>query len=289
MNFIHIGIGKTGTTSIQATLYRNRERMRELGFLYPQSGLIGQAHYGFFDLSLQEITEFSFADLAAEQAAAGCRDTIVSCENLSYAGPAVIDRFQQAFGAQTRIVFYVREQCDLIRSTFMQWVREGWEHRGAVEEFWREHRDSFDFMHLIEPWAERFGRDNIRAHLYDKRVTRGDVVGHFMGVVGYTGPSVIGERLNRSLASQCIPLVRELDALGLDPDSRRLVIDALACAPTMLSAKTTLIGDRLAHEIAQAYRESNFHFAQTYLRPGERYLSGAGAPEFGVSGRAQLL
>lgn len=289
MNFVHIGIGKTGTTSIQATLYRNRERMRELGFLYPQSGLIGQAHYGFFDPQLQEITEFSFTDLAAEQAEAGCRDTIVSCESLSYAAPAVIDRFRQAFGAQTRIVFYAREQRDLISSTFMQWVREGWEHRGDIEEFWREHRDSFDFMNLIEPWAERFGRDNIRAHLYDKRVTRGDVVGHFMNVVGYTGPSVIGERLNRSLAPQCIPAVRELDALGLDSENRRLVIDALASVSTQLSAKTNLIGDRLAREILEAYRESNFHFTQTYLPHGERYLSGAAAPEFGMSGRAQLL
>lgn len=279
MNFIHIGIGKTGTTSIQAALYRNREHLRALGFLYPQSGLMGEAHYGFFDLAQQEITEFAFADLAAERAAAACRDTILSCESLCYAAPAVIDRFAAALGEDTQIVFYVREQRALIRSTYLQWVREGWDHRGSIDEFWRAHQPSFDFSNLIAPWAERFGQRNIRAHVYDKRVIAGDVVAHFMGLVGYEGPPLTMERLNRSLAAACIPIVREVDALGLDSESRKLVVDSLARVSSGISAKAALIGDPLAQEIEQTYAESNARFAETYLPQNERFLSGVKTAE----------
>ncbi|HEX5860251.1 MAG TPA: hypothetical protein VFY58_00315, partial [Nocardioides sp.] len=34
---LHIGMGKTGTTSIQGWLHRNRERLAERGILYPAS------------------------------------------------------------------------------------------------------------------------------------------------------------------------------------------------------------------------------------------------------------
>jgi hypothetical protein len=33
--YLHVGYHKTGTTSIQVALYRNREKLKELGFLYP--------------------------------------------------------------------------------------------------------------------------------------------------------------------------------------------------------------------------------------------------------------
>ena len=47
--YIHIGTHKTGSTSIQDFLFKNRTKLRDRGFLYPLSGispknLFGQHH-----------------------------------------------------------------------------------------------------------------------------------------------------------------------------------------------------------------------------------------------------
>jgi hypothetical protein len=34
---LHIGSGKTGTSSIQGFLHRNRDRLATLGYLYPRT------------------------------------------------------------------------------------------------------------------------------------------------------------------------------------------------------------------------------------------------------------
>ena len=52
MIFIHVGKSKTGTTSIQLGLKRNRKRLLDLGYLYPKSGIEGFGHHNiFYDLS----------------------------------------------------------------------------------------------------------------------------------------------------------------------------------------------------------------------------------------------
>ena len=41
---VHLGMHKTGTTSIQHFLARHRRRLREAGILYPRAGTHGEQH-----------------------------------------------------------------------------------------------------------------------------------------------------------------------------------------------------------------------------------------------------
>lgn len=45
---LHIGATKTGSSALQATLYANREILKQKGILYPETGVVSGAHHNLF-------------------------------------------------------------------------------------------------------------------------------------------------------------------------------------------------------------------------------------------------
>jgi len=78
--YIHIGFGKTGTTSIQDSLYRNNELLSSQGFLYPKTGLRGTGHHNLCKYSPHEGGEFNA--LVKEIEAQNSSTVIISSESL---------------------------------------------------------------------------------------------------------------------------------------------------------------------------------------------------------------
>lgn len=272
--FVHIGIGKTGTTSIQSFLSQSREPLLRLGFLYPQSGLIGNAHYGLFNLRTSEVTEESFANLAEEVSVSGVRNVILSSENLTYAPMPVIEYMRDALGDDVRVVFYVREQVGLIQSTFLQWVKDGWDYLGSIERFLDAHYESFDYIRLIGRWATHFdGR--IAAHVYHPAVTGPSTAEHFLRVVGVPDLTPPYERHNPSLLPDFFELIRRIDAAGIAREPRQDIIAALLDMSVEFShSSRSLLSPELINRIHSLYKASNEEFAQRYLPDAERsYLT----------------
>ena len=54
--YLHIGFGKTGTTSIQDYLFFNRE-IRKSDFIYPEIGLRGSGHHNLATLGKDEFSD----------------------------------------------------------------------------------------------------------------------------------------------------------------------------------------------------------------------------------------
>lgn len=141
---VHIGTGKTGTSSIQHTLSRNSALLRRHGVAYLGLNLEGaptiqhewQTPDGW--TRLNELVPAAAADqllTTAKQAISelqeqGCHTAVWSNESM-IAEPSVIIpvlRNLRAMGIQIHLVAYVRRHGEWARSAYMQW---GIKHKGA--------------------------------------------------------------------------------------------------------------------------------------------------------------
>ena len=87
--FIHTGLHKTGTTSLQKAFFDNRRVLARQGLLYPDTGLSpNPGNWGHHELALalrqQESGEALWQALRAEADASGLDRVLVSSETLSH-------------------------------------------------------------------------------------------------------------------------------------------------------------------------------------------------------------
>jgi hypothetical protein len=144
---LHIGTGRAGSSSIQFFLRDNRERLRELGILYPQTpGRARHARLGLFIKSRTELESSiewyrqrqsdtaSFRRafrhrLFSEVEDSGLSRVLLSDEILF--GSSVhalrrLSRFTRRIASSVRLVAYLRRQDDHMVSRYQQGVKTGW-------------------------------------------------------------------------------------------------------------------------------------------------------------------
>jgi hypothetical protein len=180
--FVHIGTPKTGSTSLQAFLAANRGPLREAGFVIPESAGTGDpesaCHHAIVSDLLDEPARPTgdlrsvIAELAASDAPRGC----ISTENISllYNRPELLGRLRDgivASGFTPVIVAFVRPQVSYATAIFGHNVRNG--DRTPFPTYVAEVLDSgayrwkagygpqFDYVHLLDGFADVFGRDAI--------------------------------------------------------------------------------------------------------------------------------
>ena len=151
---LHIGTGKTGTSSIQAWLHRNRDRLADLGVLFPESP--GKRRHVQLGLAMQpddarrsldwrtqqvsspsELRPVFEERLRAEILAARPSRLLLSDEALSGAPDGAIRNlrdFLDGIAGSVRVVVYLRRQDDHLCSRYQQVVKSaecgGWPSAG---------------------------------------------------------------------------------------------------------------------------------------------------------------
>jgi hypothetical protein len=119
--FLHIGFGKTGTTSIQKTLLENRYALLNKGVLYPSTGIVDGAHRGLFPLNHNELDVGIFSELISEIEKSESEKVVLSSENMSFLNESYVEKISGCFeNFDVRVIFYVRNQVSLIESSFLQ-------------------------------------------------------------------------------------------------------------------------------------------------------------------------
>lgn len=127
---LHIGPHKTGTTSIQDFLSRNRDALLARGIDFPLFGRTergAQAHRHFSayarDIPAEHPDGFAAALHAWRPEAAGC---ILSSEDFWFAStPGAIDRLAAALPGIARIVVFLRDPCDHLVSHYREGIKGG--------------------------------------------------------------------------------------------------------------------------------------------------------------------
>lgn len=276
---LHIGIGKTGTTSIQDMLLNNQARLAEHGVLYPKTGIVQFGHHGLAILDEQTFsakTHALYQGLLKEIRNSSCHTVLISSENYSFMTAGYINDLANSLQEfEVKIVFYVREQIKLFASSYLEWLKVGKEHQGSVKKFFELHKNSFDFARRIAPWEDAFGQENIMVRLFEKRIVGEDVCNDFLAFLGFEfALKLPKEQANPSLAEECVDLVHYLDGLDLEAEQRRQIITYLLDISQHLKQARgkPLFEPEYKEYIYEFYQRSNLLFANRYLKGDEKEL-----------------
>lgn len=209
---VHIGVEKTGTTSIQEWLARNRDTLAAGGFFVPRAP--GKFHHERLAAYAQDdgkaddtraraltgyggdLAAFRVGlehDLHAEAAAApaNVRTLIVSSEHLHSRLTTVEEKRRlkallQPLAARIEVLVYLRRQDRLSLSAFSTWAKTGARNYATPLTIRGRHTPYyFDFARILREYEAAFGREFITVRIYEpERLRNGDVVADFRETVG---------------------------------------------------------------------------------------------------------
>lgn len=186
--YIHIGTHKTGTTSIQAFLALNRERLSAKGVVLPTAGSDGDPGVATHHKLARELNATASPTVRTELDAVGNElrqsSATVAClssEDFTFLWdkPAALERLRNVIlqaNFTPRIVVYLRPQVPYLIAIFAENVRHGY--RKAFHEYlddvltrghyvWGDGAGPpFDYDRLLDAFAAVFGRDALIVRRY---------------------------------------------------------------------------------------------------------------------------
>lgn len=253
---LHIGMGKTGTTSLQAFLDRNRARLADAGWLYPRS--IGRTRHAQFGLWIRPDDEVENAvrdrrpgtrpyrdaahlrrevprRLLQEVGRTGLRKVLVSDEALYASSEPALERLRQFaddHASEVRVVCYLRRQDDLLVSHYQQVVkvRATRTLSARVEE--RDLSPTYDFHERLRTWLRIVEPDELVIRRFEPgRFRNGSLYDDFVDAAGLGIPTddLPPRHRNESLDAESVELLRLLNLFRREhgseglPDNRALV------------------------------------------------------------------
>lgn len=172
---LHIGLTKTGSTSLQSFFELNRARLLDRGACYPEAGIYrepGTDRGSGHNMGLREVfrdgPRETFEAMIAEIGAAPLG--ILSCENLSWnadwrspAGVAALARALEGFDVTVLLV--VRDEFDWLVSMYKEAVAGGWLRWGEDPMRFLRTQEALggtDFRGVLDGFAAGFGAANCR-------------------------------------------------------------------------------------------------------------------------------
>jgi len=201
----HVGMGKTGTSSLQRTLPTLKAELAAqkacyLGMWFEMIAPRFRGHEGLAAFATEPpeaLTRHAatFADHCERLgAASGAEIFIHSNEGLfGYAGQ--LAPFFQALmaRAEVRIIAYVRPPRDWLPSAFTQWNIYHKQQEGPIQPFRDRARQLIGQYDGVAAWIDRYGSD-FEARRFDKAV---DIVADFAAAIGITLPATETRILER--------------------------------------------------------------------------------------------
>jgi hypothetical protein len=229
---LHIGVHKTGTTAIQASLAHLYDELLEQGILYPRSGR--GAFPGHPNLAWEVIgyPRYDAGIGGGEQLVQEVRDTdpravVISSEEFlrnTSALPEWCRWLAKALGvSDVQVIGYVRPQWEYIESSYAQQVKGGFHYMMFDDYVEREITNTrFDYYQMFDYWRQVFG-DRLTIRPFAKSAFIGqDVIDDFWNTVEcLPEPPELRARLRNPRAGQrtteMLRVLRQLLAeTGLD-------------------------------------------------------------------------
>lgn len=220
--YLHIGLHKTGTSSLQNFLSRNAEALAAQGYVWPRAGLVGGAHH---NIGYELLGKGRFSPEAGGLHALlaeldGANNAIVSSEELEFLELAEVRTLRERLGERTvRVIVYLRRQDELIASTYYQQVRMG-ANMGTFQEYALRsfYHPRFDFSQLAARWAHVFGRENMDVRFFPRSHSGEALIEDFLARVGLADAPGVWKpnprRLNVSPSAAEIELLRRVIRLA---------------------------------------------------------------------------
>lgn len=285
--YLHIGLPKTGTSSIQDFFAQNESLIKPAGLLYPQLGREGTAHFDLstalgFKLGIRykadpkSLIKFK-ADLVSECSKANPKSVIISSENFSLPGPT--SEVQSFFdGFNVKIVVYLRRHDFWWESKYWQatrmvsnprWAR-GFE---SYVEFLEEQKHlgaSFiRYKFVVDRWAETFGPENVIVRPYEEEQTPGGSVADILRVLGQEAlaldETVVGAtNSNKSRSFLCLQLIEVYQRLDI-PSKLKQKLVKHALSVSLVKEETRLSSPEFRLKVFRENQPDYEYIARKFL------------------------
>lgn len=199
---LHIGPMKTGTTSIQAWLRKNREALAGYGIHFPRA--FGAANMSKLSQVADAVADGEAMDGALaerwerltdelEALPATVRSVVISGEMLGQhlrrpRQVAALKRALDPYASSYRIIVYLRRQDEISVSLYNTRVRNRSTPDSAILS------DPMDYAALLETWSAAFGTAAMMPRLFDRSdLAGGDIIVDFAAALGLA-PGAIDTR-----------------------------------------------------------------------------------------------
>jgi hypothetical protein len=293
--YLHVGLQKTGTTSIQQFLFENNELLQEHGLYYPHS--LGKINHSYIaacaqgpnkidDIRLslgvkgpadiEQLRDQTLRNLDNElqQIPSNVKCLVMSNEHIHGRITAKhevrrLRDFVGSFCHSTKVIIYLRRQDRLAVSLYSTRFRAGSTELKPV--FSTLATEFYDYKKILDQFSEEFGADNIIIRIFDKSELRNhDLFEDFCEILGlsidsrYRRPAI----LNQPLVPEAIRFFAELNkhiprfADGkANPDFSYILnaMDSLFCG------HGAVVNRALAQQFYEQFKASNEAIRKLYF------------------------
>lgn len=191
--FLHIGLHKTGTTSIQYFAATFEEKLLEVGILYPKAGRpdksYGSAQYGQHKLAwyIRQkngiLHNTDWVELRKEIKDTNASIILISSEDFETLDTNQIKEVYEYLKIyDVKIILYLRNPTDFLLSAYKQRVKSG-KYYKPIDVFVDESISRCDYISLIDRWIRVFERDRIIIKRFEECAKLG-LVNSFFSLIG---------------------------------------------------------------------------------------------------------
>jgi len=176
--YIHIGIHKTGTTSLQQMLAWNRPYLKSKGLFYPNKCVWRGGHHNLaWELLSDSRSNSKYGtvkELKAEIEDSKESICLLSSEDISRFALLQKKQLQQLFAIYNpKIIVYIRNQFDYIVSAWSTVIRDNSVHSRFKEYYnfcMKKRLNLLNYTKFLEEWANVFGKENLIVKVYNKNL-----------------------------------------------------------------------------------------------------------------------
>ncbi|MEO1309847.1 MAG: hypothetical protein AAFV51_02620 [Pseudomonadota bacterium] len=284
---VHIGVEKTGTTSVQAFLAANRARLAAAGVLYPEC-LGRETHIGlpayaqaderrddarrYFGIepgadAVEDLRARLETELAHEVEAVSPRTILLSSEHLHSRLHTVEEKrrlraFLEPFAERIEILCYLRRQDELALSLYSTALR--FQKADAASPLPKPGPKTpyyYDYDRMLGEYAEAFGEDAVTVRIYERAALEGDdIISDFRAAAGL-GDDLDLKPVPRRNVSLSAPAQRFLASLNrlTEPgeDQKRVRGNAVQLLETFFAGRGRTVTRAEAEAFLMRFAEIN--------------------------------
>jgi hypothetical protein len=231
--FIHIGLPKTATSSIQSFLYDNSAFLDQHGYHYLQTGLNHNLkchhdlvwklglHKGpsYVEEDIEKYKQEILDSLSAEVANNQEKDLILSSELLTFIGDfQKLDPILEIFnGKEIKYILNLRRQDRFLESLYQQVVKDGVS--DTFDEWFLKSRGVANYNVLVRKLLQITAKENVIIDMFDSRIPNLHPTENFLLSLGFDkeylkGFNIENIRENESLSREQIDKLQASNMLN---------------------------------------------------------------------------
>ncbi|MFH7566180.1 hypothetical protein [Oceanimonas smirnovii] len=277
-------MNKTGTTALQKHLANIKGSVSDSGVLYPDTGLIGEAHY-----SLSTSLSFCNPTVPSEwkkdkkelnssltkEINKNTRKVIFSSEDFLLNKP--FTELKSFFkGYPIKAVVYLRRHDHWWLSAYTQAVKmkhlPPWNQgpQGFINFNRKKNKTYGDYRHLVDRWANAIGKENVIVRPYEAAQNQPDLAADFFKAIG---EPELAEKLprmavreNSSLPMASVQLMDIFQRIDADPElHQKLLAHARLFGKDDTRHVRDMVNPQFLRNLVDSYQEDYAYIAREYL------------------------